>query len=66
MSNDSPRVVMVHHSVENEVVEVQPGVIHTLCNDYPGNVPEIVISSTQPFVPGETPDTCYDEHLVSA
>jgi nucleoside-diphosphate-sugar epimerase len=56
---DHPQVVYQFRSGENELVVINPSIIHTLTNDYQENVPEIIISSTQEFVKGEIPDTEY-------
>ena len=56
---DYPEVVQVFHGIKDELVTVKPGIIHTVCNDFLNNIPEIIISSTQEFIPNEIPDTKY-------
>ena len=56
----NPRAFVVHHSVANDVLHVAPGIVHTLYNDFgSSDVPEVIVSSTQPFLAGTTPDTYY-------
>ena len=52
-------VVVVEHSRENERIKILPEIIHTVVNDFPDNIPEIIISSTQEFIPNSVPDTEY-------
>lgn len=56
---DNINVVYFHISNENEIIIVNPYVVHTLSNDFMNNNPEIIISSTQEFIKGEIPDTKY-------
>jgi hypothetical protein len=52
-------VVLIEKLEMNELVEIAPNVIHTVCNDYIDNENEIFITSTQEFIKESTPDTYY-------
>ena len=56
---DSPEVIHMFLSSEDELVRINPTVIHTVCNDFVDNVPEIIVSSTQEYIPNKCPDTKY-------
>jgi dTDP-4-dehydrorhamnose 3,5-epimerase-like enzyme len=56
---ENTNVIMTKKSIENEIIQVPPRVIHTLTNDYSKNIPEIIIVSTQPFIKNKVPDTEY-------
>jgi nucleoside-diphosphate-sugar epimerase len=44
---------------KDSLVIVNPLIIHTLINDFPKNKCEIIVSSTQPYVTNDIPDTEY-------
>lgn len=52
---------IIHYLIgnKNDVITIKPGIIHTVCNDFKNNIPEIIISSTQKYIPNQTPDTEY-------
>lgn len=50
---------LVLHANENTKINIQPYIIHTLVNDFVDNIPEIIISSTQEYIPNSVPDTKY-------
>jgi hypothetical protein len=52
-------IIYFHISIENELIIVNPNIIHTLSNDFMNNYPEIIISSTQEFISDYIPDTNY-------
>lgn len=52
-------VIFLHVSNENELIHVNPYIIHTLSNDFIDNEPEIFVSSTQEFIKESIPDTEY-------
>lgn len=56
---DNPSVVLVHYGVSNELVSIKPNIIHTVINDFPNNISEIFVCSTQEYIPGNVPDTKY-------
>ena len=55
----SPDVIHVFIGYKDELITVNPLVIHTVCNEFLDNIPEIIISSTQEFIPDKIPDTKY-------
>ena len=54
-----PNIIYSIKSYENDLIRVNPDIIHTLTNDYINNYPEIMVVSTQIFIPNEIPDTKY-------
>lgn len=60
---DDPDIILIYQSNQNERIKVYPYIIHTLCNDFMDNIPEIIISSTQEYIPGQTPDTEYKHNI---
>jgi len=56
---DNINVVLVEHTKENARIKIPPYIIHTVVNDFPDNIPEIIITSTQEFIPNSVPDTEY-------
>ncbi len=56
---DNLDVIYCFKLFENDLIRIKPDIIHTLVNDYCGNIPEIIISSTQEFILNEIPDTKY-------
>tara|TARA_Y100000591_G_scaffold333401_1_gene377227 strand:- start:5675 stop:6868 length:1194 start_codon:yes stop_codon:yes gene_type:complete len=56
---DNVNVVLVENLKENVRISILPEIIHTVVNDFPNNIPEIIITSTQEFVPNSAPDTEY-------
>jgi nucleoside-diphosphate-sugar epimerase len=56
---DNPNVIYQYISNKNDLIQVNPYIIHTLTNDFANNEPEIIISSTQEFINNEIPDTKY-------
>lgn len=55
----SKHIVFMDRLDANELVEIHPNIIHTVCNDYVDNENEIIITSTQEFIKDSTPDTFY-------
>lgn len=60
---DNPDIIYMIKMDENTLLKIQPSIIHTLTNDYIDNFPEIIISSTQKYIAGETPDTEYIKNV---
>ena len=58
-NKDNVNIVYIHHLNENQKIKIPPNIIHTLVNDFPDNIPEIIITSTQEFIPNNTPDIEY-------
>jgi len=58
-NRDNINVVLVEHSKENVRIDILSEIIHTVVNDFPDNIPEIIITSTQEFIPNSAPDTEY-------
>jgi len=56
---ETPEIVHLIKSEKNHTLIIPPNIIHTLTNDYTDNIPEIIISSTQEYIPNEIPDTKY-------
>lgn len=56
---DDPKVVFIYYSQPNDKIKIYPNIIHTLSNDYTNNTSELIIASTQGFIPNEIPDTTY-------
>ena len=56
---DKPSVIYQYISHVNDLIVVNPNIIHTLTNDFAKNNPEIIISSTQEFIADNIPDTEY-------
>jgi nucleoside-diphosphate-sugar epimerase len=56
---DNPSVIYQYISHVNDLIIVNPTIIHTLTNDFVNNNPEIIISSTQEFIADNIPDTEY-------
>lgn len=56
---DFPDIILFHKSKQNDLIKVLPNVIHTLCNDFLNNTPEIIIGSTQKYIKDNVPDTKY-------
>ncbi len=56
---DNLDVIYCFKAFKNDLIRIKPNIIHTLANDYYDNVPEIIISSTQEFIPNRIPDTEY-------
>ena len=56
---DNLNVVFIGHLGENIRICILPNIIHTVVNDFPDNIPEIIITSTQEFVTNSAPDTEY-------
>lgn len=52
-------VIYMILSNKNELITIKPNIIHTLCNDFLNNIPDIFVSSTQKFIKNEIPDTKY-------
>lgn len=57
--SDFPDIILFYKSKQNDLIKVLPNVIHTLCNDFLNNIPEIIIGSTQKYIEGNVPDTVY-------
>ena len=60
---ENPGIILMYNSTENDRILVNPKIIHTLCNDFIDNSPEIIISSTQEYLPGQAPDTEYKHNI---
>jgi hypothetical protein len=58
-SSNNLDIIYLHISNENELILVNPYIIHTLSNDFIDNEPEIFVSSTQEFIKETIPDTNY-------
>jgi len=56
---ETPEIIHIIKSVEDHLLTIPPYIIHTLTNDYVDNIPDIIISSTQEYIPDEIPDTKY-------
>jgi nucleoside-diphosphate-sugar epimerase len=56
---NNPTVIYQYISHMNDLIIVNPTIIHTLTNDFVNNNPEIIISSTQEFIADNIPDTEY-------
>lgn len=56
---DNPNVLFRQILQENELLTVEPLIIHTLINDFINNEPEIIITSTQKYIENKIPDTKY-------
>ena len=56
---DKPSIIYQYTSHVNDLIIVNPFIIHTLTNDFVNNKPEIIISSTQEFIADNIPDTEY-------
>lgn len=57
--SDKLNVIYQYMSTENDLISIKPYIIHTLANDFLDNNPELIISSTQAFLPNIIPDTEY-------
>ena len=57
--SESPDVIYRIKSVENDIIKIEPNIIHTLTNDYINNYTEIIVMSTQKYIKNEIPDTKY-------
>lgn len=57
--SEHPDIICNFISCENELIRIYPGIIHTVSNDFIYNISEIIISSTQKFIPNDSPDTEY-------
>lgn len=57
--SDDVDTMLLLHTNENTKINIQPYVVHTVVNDFIDNIPEIIISSTQEYVPNSAPDTKY-------
>ena len=58
-SKNNIDVVYIQHLEGNKRIKIPPYIIHTVINDFPDNIPEIIITSTQEFIPNNVPDTEY-------
>ena len=56
---DFPDIIYFLPGNKNDLVRINPYVIHTLSNDFLDNISEIIISSTQKYIQNEVPDTKY-------
>ena len=56
---DNPNVRLFKILCKDNLIIVQPNIIHTLINDFINNEPDIIIASTQEYIAGHTPDTEY-------
>lgn len=56
---DHPDVIQLHVMNATQLLVVNPYYIHTLINDFVSNECEVMVSSTQPYVPDCIPDTKY-------
>ena len=57
--SNEPDVIYIFKSIENDLIRINPLIIHTLINDYKHNIPDIIIGSTQAYIEGVIPDTKY-------
>ena len=57
--SENPDVIYQFKSVENDIIRIEPTIIHTLTNDYKNNHPEMIVMSTQEYIANEIPDTKY-------
>jgi len=57
--NHEPNIIFMILIKENDIIKINPYIIHTLSNDFIDNIPDIIIGSTQKFIPNEIPDTKY-------
>ena len=57
--SENPDVIYQIKSVENDIIRIDPNIIHTLTNDYKNNHPEIIVMSTQEYIANVIPDTKY-------
>jgi dTDP-4-dehydrorhamnose reductase len=57
--SEYPDVIYIVKSVENDMIRIEPNIIHTLTNDYINNHSEIIVMSTQEYIRNEIPDTKY-------
>lgn len=57
--DQTPDIIHVFTAKKDQLITINPLVIHTVCNEFLNNIPEIIISSTQEFIPNEIPDTKY-------
>jgi nucleoside-diphosphate-sugar epimerase/dTDP-4-dehydrorhamnose 3,5-epimerase-like enzyme len=56
---DNPTIMFLKIINENNMVIVNPLIIHTLINDFLSNQCEVFVVSTQKYIKNETPDTVY-------
>jgi len=54
-----PSVIYSIVCKENDCITVNPLIIHTLVNDFVNQIPEIIITSTFPYIPNVVLDTVY-------
>ena len=52
-------IMHVEHAKENDLIRVFPNIVHTLVNDSLDGVSEVIVLSTQKYIQGIIPDTCY-------
>ena len=57
--SENPEIIYLFKSYENDLIRINPNIIHTLINDYNNNISEIIIGSTQEFIENIIPDTKY-------
>jgi dTDP-4-dehydrorhamnose reductase len=57
--SENPDVIYLIKSMENDLIRIEPNIIHTLTNDYKNNHPEIIVMSTQEYIANIIPDTKY-------
>ena len=56
---DNPNVIAFKVLNTDELIVVNPLIIHTLINDFIDNRCEVFVVSTQPYIPNSSPDTEY-------
>ena len=57
--SDNVNIIHIEHAKENEIIRVFPLIVHTLVNDSLDGTAEVIVLSTQKYVRGIVPDTCY-------
>ncbi|AYV83498.1 MAG: NAD-dependent epimerase/dehydratase family protein [Hyperionvirus sp.] len=56
---ENPEAILIKILDEGTLIKVNPLIIHSLANNFIGEDSEIIIVSTQEFIPNQSPDTVY-------